>query len=236
MSGSYKGRADYLLLGDWNAACSMCGRKRKASELVRNWQGLYRCPIHNEPRQPQDFVRNVKDIMTVPWAQPEMDTFTEFVSTFPAYAQPALVNTATGGQALQTTDSVPQDIYTTGDSPEFLEVTGGNLTTPPVQIIVPGWITPESFQWSWVSGGVGISITAPQSDITSFSGPPGSSGIAQVVIVGYPNGPTASPPPNGQAIVYVPVNIPTQFGASITTDSGEGIVTSNTGEQITTDP
>src|SRR5277367_3782343 len=67
------GRADFLRLGDWNAACSMCGRKRKASEMVQNWQGLWRCPEHNEPRQPQDFVRGVQDIQTPPWAQKEED-------------------------------------------------------------------------------------------------------------------------------------------------------------------
>lgn len=75
MGGPIKGRADYLELGDWNASCSMCGRKRKASQLVRNWQGLYRCPEHNEIRQPQDFVRNVKDVMSVPWSQPQEDTY-----------------------------------------------------------------------------------------------------------------------------------------------------------------
>jgi hypothetical protein len=69
--GPYKGRADYLELGDYNAVCSMCGRKRKASTLEKNWRGLYRCPEHNEIRQPQDFVRNVPDIMTVPWGQPQ---------------------------------------------------------------------------------------------------------------------------------------------------------------------
>lgn len=64
-----KGQADYLDLGNYNAVCSMCGKKRKATTLERNWQGLYRCPEHNEPRQPQDFVRNVKDDTSVPWAQ-----------------------------------------------------------------------------------------------------------------------------------------------------------------------
>ena len=64
------GRADYLLLGDWNAVCEMCGRKRKASMLVKNWQGGWRCPEHNEPRQPQDFVRATPDTQTPPWAQP----------------------------------------------------------------------------------------------------------------------------------------------------------------------
>lgn len=74
-SAPLKGRADYWEPGDWNAACSMCGRKRKASRMVRNWQGLYRCPEHDEPRQTQDFARGLPDNMQVPWAQPETDTY-----------------------------------------------------------------------------------------------------------------------------------------------------------------
>lgn len=70
MSGS-----DYLKLGDWNAVCSMCGMKKKAGEMVKNWQGMYRCPEHNEPRHPQDFVRAVPDVQTPPWVQPPADTF-----------------------------------------------------------------------------------------------------------------------------------------------------------------
>lgn len=73
MSGPTKGRADHYVPGDWNVACSMCGRKRKASQMVRNWQGMWRCPEHNEPRQPQDFVRAVPDVQSVPFAQPETD-------------------------------------------------------------------------------------------------------------------------------------------------------------------
>jgi hypothetical protein len=73
MGGPTKGRADYFAPGDWNVACSMCGRKRKASQMVKNWQGMYRCPEHNEARQPQDFVRATADIQTVPFAQPETD-------------------------------------------------------------------------------------------------------------------------------------------------------------------
>ena len=69
------GRADYLKLGDWNAVCSMCGRKRKASELVKNWQGQYRCPEHSEPRHPQEFVRAVPDVQTPPWVQPPADVY-----------------------------------------------------------------------------------------------------------------------------------------------------------------
>lgn len=67
------GSSDYLDLGNWNATCSMCGRKRKASDLVRNWMGQYRCPEHNEPRHPQDFVRATPDVQTPPWTQPPSD-------------------------------------------------------------------------------------------------------------------------------------------------------------------
>ncbi len=64
------GRADHLDLGDWNAVCYQCGRKRKASTLVKHWQGYYVCREHWEPRQPQDFVRSVPDVQTPPWTQP----------------------------------------------------------------------------------------------------------------------------------------------------------------------
>jgi len=64
------GRADYLAIGDYNAVCFECGRKRKASTLRKHWQGYYVCPEHWEPRQPQDFVRAIPDVITPPWTQP----------------------------------------------------------------------------------------------------------------------------------------------------------------------
>lgn len=64
------GRADFLRLGDWNVQCYQCGFKMKASEAVRNWQGYYVHPEHNEPRQTQDFVRGVPDNQNPPWVQP----------------------------------------------------------------------------------------------------------------------------------------------------------------------
>jgi hypothetical protein len=81
MGSAPRGRADYLEPGDWNAVCSLCGFKRKASQMVKNWQGYWRCPEHNEPRQPQDFVRGEQDIQTVPWAQPPAEIYVE-VCTF----------------------------------------------------------------------------------------------------------------------------------------------------------
>ena len=66
---------DHFEPGDWNATCSMCGRTRKASDLVKNWQGAYRCPKHNEPRQPQDFAKGITEHPEVPWAQDPVDVF-----------------------------------------------------------------------------------------------------------------------------------------------------------------
>lgn len=87
------GHADYYSEGDWNAVCSVCGGKFKASELIRHWQGFYRCRRCWEPRQPQDFVRAVPDNMTVPWAQPPSQTFVQICtingqSALPGYAIP----------------------------------------------------------------------------------------------------------------------------------------------------
>lgn len=75
-----KGPADYLALGDWNAVCSMCGAKFKASQLIKHWQGLYRCERCWEPRQPQDFVRGIPDNPAAPWVQKPVDVFVDVVS------------------------------------------------------------------------------------------------------------------------------------------------------------
>lgn len=92
-----KGRADYLELGDWNTVCYMCGFKRKASTLLRYWQGFYVCPEHWEIRQPQDFVRSVNDVQTPPWSQPApADLFAPMctpngTSAVPGQAEPGCV-------------------------------------------------------------------------------------------------------------------------------------------------
>ncbi len=75
MARPSRGRADYLELGDWNAVCFQCGRKRKGSMLKKHWQGYWVCPEHWEPRQPQDFVRGVADVITPPFQQPPEQVF-----------------------------------------------------------------------------------------------------------------------------------------------------------------
>ena len=82
------GQADYLDLGDWNAACYECGMKRKASTLKRHWKGYYVCAEHWEPRQPQDFVRGVPDIQTPPWVQDQTDSFILFCTLYSSSSIP----------------------------------------------------------------------------------------------------------------------------------------------------
>lgn len=87
------GSADYLKLGDFNVRCSMCLKKLKASQAVKNWQGLWRCPEHNEPRHPQDFVRSIPDNSSTPFVQNPAADFVEVcdyqgVSSIPGYAMP----------------------------------------------------------------------------------------------------------------------------------------------------
>lgn len=74
------GSADHLVLGDYNAVCYECGRKKKASTLVKHWQGYFVCPEHNEPRHPQDFVGKTPAQEPVPWSQPPSDIF---IAPFP---------------------------------------------------------------------------------------------------------------------------------------------------------
>ena len=72
---SYRPRWDS---GDWIAICDVCGRKFKASRLMKRWDGMMTCPDDWEPRQPQDFVRGVADFQAPPYTRPEpQDDFVE---------------------------------------------------------------------------------------------------------------------------------------------------------------
>lgn len=65
------GRYDYYKPGDWNAECDVCGQKYKASKLKLRWDGLRVCPKDFEYRNPQDFVRGIKDNQSTPFSRPE---------------------------------------------------------------------------------------------------------------------------------------------------------------------
>jgi hypothetical protein len=65
------GRADYYNDGNWNAICDECGKKFKFSQLKKRWDGLFVCEREWEPRHPQDFVKGIRDNMSVPISRPE---------------------------------------------------------------------------------------------------------------------------------------------------------------------
>lgn len=94
MSSHGNHQADYLRLGDWNAQCYMCGRKFKASELIKTWQGYWVCRSDWEARQPQDFVKSIEEHMTPPWAQPqpEPDFVTGVCTTRTSIIETAVVD------------------------------------------------------------------------------------------------------------------------------------------------
>ena len=61
----------HFVLGDHNCICDVCGFKFKRSQLRMRWDRLLVCQADWEPRQPQDFVRPVRDSQRVPDARPE---------------------------------------------------------------------------------------------------------------------------------------------------------------------
>jgi hypothetical protein len=173
-----KGRADYYAPGDWNVACSMCGRKRKGSEVVRNWQGLYRCPEHNESRQPQDFARGIKEVISPPWAQVETDNYVTFTPTFPSNIFPSPIQLVFGVQSVQDENY----FFVTDESSQLITSESGYGAI--AVVLLPSWIIPETFLWTWKSGGAGIVIEDPtQLEVfLAFFGVPPASGILQCTV------------------------------------------------------
>lgn len=62
---------DYWAPGQWNFFCDLCGKKAKSGTAVKTWDGFYVCAFHKEVRNPQDFLRGVKDDQHVPWSRHE---------------------------------------------------------------------------------------------------------------------------------------------------------------------
>lgn len=64
------GRADFFANGEFNFVCDFCGAKNKSSNAMKTWDNFYVCKHHKEVRNPQDFLRGVKDNQTTPWSRP----------------------------------------------------------------------------------------------------------------------------------------------------------------------
>jgi hypothetical protein len=173
-----KGRADYFAPGDFNAACSECGRKRKASTLVRNWQGLYRCPEHNEPRQPQDFARGIKEVISPPWAQIETDNFVSITPTFPLIILPNPAVLLPGVQLV-----LDEFFFPVLDENGLLITSESGYAATLIAVSAP-WVVPETYLWTWKSGGTGIVIEDPtQLEVfLFFLGTPPASGVIQCTV------------------------------------------------------
>jgi hypothetical protein len=70
---------NYLDLGNWNSLCDSCGRKFKALDLRKRWDGLLVCKEDFEVRHPSDFLRVKGEKISVPYSRPEpTDTFTGY--------------------------------------------------------------------------------------------------------------------------------------------------------------
>ena len=69
---------NYYVSGGWNCICDRCGKKKKISEVTREWTGFLVCNTCFEERQPQDFVRARQDKISVPFTRPRpVDVFTD---------------------------------------------------------------------------------------------------------------------------------------------------------------
>jgi len=67
-----QGKADYYADGQWNFYCDLCGAKTKSNDSMLTWNNLRVCRHHKEIRNPQDFLRGVKDDQASPWTRPEV--------------------------------------------------------------------------------------------------------------------------------------------------------------------
>jgi hypothetical protein len=102
---------NHLILGNWNALCDSCGRKFKALDLQKRWDGLMVCKEDYELRHPSDFLRVQKEKITVDFSRP-----------YPA--QDTFITTLTDPLLTESSTTIPPNqeyITTEGSSPLFTE-------------------------------------------------------------------------------------------------------------------
>ena len=125
--------SDYYKSGEWNFTCDFCGRKAKSGESMKTWDNFRVCAFHKEVRNPQDFVRGVKDNQTVPWSRPPAPV------TFVSY--PAEQCTLQGTNAIQAW-AIPGSVYPNHINVAFLPSYPGNPPDIYPQTALPGWAIP----------------------------------------------------------------------------------------------
>lgn len=193
-NGLTKGGRDFLELGTWNVCCAYCGRKRKANELITDDEfarKMWCCPEHADRRHPQEFVRGIKDDMSVPRVQPPIVSFTSLNLGFPLFISPNPVLLSAMGEQPLTTEA---GSFLTTEGGSDLVTEAGSFTGFAAAVLPP-WVAPVSFgdpsqgvfvtnvQWSWSSGGAGIQILSPNQVATQlFAAASPASGVLQVTI------------------------------------------------------
>lgn len=127
---------NHLILGNYNALCDSCGRKFKALDLQKRWDGLMVCKEDWEPRHPSDFLRVQKEKIAVPWSRPypAQDNF------IPQnlWVNPADILGNTEQTALDFRKVIPEQLYALVISGGFnsfsfnaRELDYGDTTVPP---------------------------------------------------------------------------------------------------------
>lgn len=77
---------NYYAMGDNQGICDQCGRCFLFSALRKRWDGAWVDDDCWEPRQPQDFVRVVRDNPSVPVARPSQMIFLSNAENVPGPA------------------------------------------------------------------------------------------------------------------------------------------------------
>ena len=110
------GHADYLRNGDYNAICDRCGSKFKFSQLKLEWDGLYVCTANGcwEPRQPQDYVKGVRDDMAVPVSRPDQpNVFLDTIYVTPSVSIASIIKGVLKSLAVSVSSAVSVALSTT---------------------------------------------------------------------------------------------------------------------------
>lgn len=87
----------YFKKGQNNVICDRCGFKYKSDQVRKEWTGFYVCNSCWETRQPQDFVRGVKDDQSTVVDRPEQ---TDNETDTSGWVTPDSVPTGTFDQSL----------------------------------------------------------------------------------------------------------------------------------------
>jgi len=112
----------YYADGQWNFVCDLCSATRKSSDGVKTWNGLYVCSHHKEKRNPQDFLRGVKDNQTTPWSRSEPEL--QFVGEGYLQEGPGVLLQETGEPLLAEESDQAEFFFYTIENPGW-----GTLTT-----------------------------------------------------------------------------------------------------------